>query len=198
MTRRGIHGLVLASLALALSAAGCKKSDTVLFVTVYNGPDADPKMLPYQFYVNVTAGLETHSLDVPKELNPASAITLPTSFTISIDRAHTGPIIVTVNAKALDRSTFAAGTATADHPVIGGQTLIAVELSPTSAPTGPDGGTGGAGTGGGGTGGSGGAGTGGSAGQGGTAAEAGAPDAPQDATDAHDAADGMGLDVAAD
>jgi hypothetical protein len=195
MLRRGLHGLALAALMAALTTAGCKKSDTVLLVEVYAGAEGIP--LPFQFNVTIIAGIDSRQFYVPKAVNAASAISLPTSFTISIDRSHTGPIQLAVDALDMDGLTpLAAGTTMVDHPIIGGQTVVAVELLPTTAPGGPDAGTGGAGSGGTAEAGSGGAGTTGSAGQDGAAgAEAGVSDAPQDATGA---ADGMGLDTAAD
>jgi hypothetical protein len=183
-------GLALAVLVSSLAPAGCKKSDTVLLVEVYAvEPDIQP---PFQFNVTVIAGFEARAILVPETLNPASSITLPTSFTISMDRSHTGPISIRIDAYDEVRTTTAAGSTTQEHPVIGGQTVIAVGLSRVMGPNGPDGGADG------GTSDDGAAGDGGDAQDAAGAAETGASDAPQDVPAAQDVADGMGLDTAAD
>jgi hypothetical protein len=192
MARRRTPVLALAALALSLTVAGCKQSDTVLLIEV----DGDTSILPYQLLVNVGAGMEGRSILVPETLDPAGSITLPASFTISMDRSHMGPITVTVDAFDADKNTIAAGTSKLQHPVIGGQSIIPVTLKFLDEPIPP---TGAGGQGGGGGGGSGGAGSGGQDGaanlDASDAGEAGGSDAPQEA---RDAADGMGLDVATD
>jgi hypothetical protein len=187
MARLRNHALALVALALSLTAAGCKQSDTVLLVEVYG----DTAIVPFQFYVNVTAGMDARSILIPPTLNQASSITLPASFTISMDRSHMGPIVITVDAFDSEKNTIAAGTSSLDHPVIGGQSIIPVTIEALAEPIPP---SGAGGQGGGGSGAAGGGGQDGAAGADATdASEAGGSDAPQDG---QDAADGMGLDVA--
>jgi hypothetical protein len=164
--------LVLLAALAALAPAACKKSDTVLLVEVYGPVDIRPS----QFNVTITAGLDTRAILVPSKLGEAGLISLPASFTISLDQSHTGPVTISVDAYDDTGSTIAFGTTTQDHIVIGGQRLISVELQPALDPGGLDAGSD--------------ARDGGEAGD--DAAEDGASDAPQDEADA------TGLDTAAD
>jgi hypothetical protein len=126
MARRPIHLLALAALALSLTAAGCKQSDTVLLVEVWG--DA-AEIVPVQFLVTIHAGLDTHAIDIPQNFDPANAHPLPQSFTISMDRSLTGPMTITVDAKDQSGTTIASGTTMEEHPVIGGQTVVSVMLT---------------------------------------------------------------------
>jgi hypothetical protein len=191
MRRAQLSVLGFAVTAALMTPGGCKKPDTILLIEIA-GPIS---IKPSQFLVNVNAGFVTRLLEVP--LEPRSKddpIILPTSFSLGLDRSHTGPITVTIDARGDDKSTVGFGTTIQQHIVIGGQTVITVFLMEGMDP-GPDGGAGAGGgggstTGGGGQGGaSGGAGAGGQAGQDGAAGAGG----PGDAAD-----DGMGLDGAAD
>jgi uncharacterized membrane protein YgcG len=165
--RSTLRQLVLLSLALA--AGACKQSDSILYIVV-----AGPKNLgATQFFVNVSAVPETRSFFIPP--TPGDVITLPASFTISLDRSHTAPIIVSIDAHSADNSTVASGTTMQDHINIGGETIIPVMLDENLPPerTG-SGGAGGAGGAGGSAGGGGTSGQGGASGMDGSANVAGA------------------------
>lgn len=184
MARLRIALLVVLALA-ALASGACKKADTVLLVEVYGPVDIRPS----QFNVTVIAGLDSRAFRVPDKSGAAGLISLPASFTISLDQSHTGPIEIRIDAFDETGSTIAFGSTTQDHIVIGGQRLISVELSPALEPPGLDAGR-----------------DGGDAGAASSdasdasdardtaeaPAEAGPSDAPQDE------ADGMGLDAATD
>jgi hypothetical protein len=175
MARLG-HALLLLAALAALSSAACKKSDTVLLVEVYGPIDIRPS----QFNVTITAGLDTRAILVPANLGEAGIISLPASFSISLDQSHTGPITISVDAYDETGSTIAFGSTMQDHIVIGGQRLISVELQPALEPPTLDAGGGDARDGGG----------------------ADTKDAPADTASPSDApqdeADGMDLDAATD
>lgn len=180
---------MLTSLAgLALAPAACKQSDTVLVIFV-----ASPRsVIATQLGVTVTAGIDTRFFLIPPNPEPGNPIAWPCSFTLSLDRAHMGPITVSVDARDAQGSTLAFGTTTMQHIQIGGQTDVTVMLSEALPPDplGADGGTDGAG----GTGGQDGA-----AGAGDGADGAGQGGAAGQDASAQDAPDGeTGLDGATD
>jgi hypothetical protein len=179
---------MLTSLAgLVLAPAACKQSDTVLVIFVA----APRSVIATQLGVTVTAGIDTRFFLIPPNPEPGNPIAWPCSFTLSLDRAHMGPITVSVDARDAQGSTLAFGTTTMQHIQIGGQTDVSVMLAEALPPDGL-GGDGGADGAGGQDGGieDGGGGVDGAAGQGGAAG--------QDAT-VQDAPDGeTGLDGATD
>jgi hypothetical protein len=204
-------GCSLALFGLSLVLGGCKQSDSILLVEV-----AGPATLaPLQLSVTVTADLN----DARNFLVPAmprdvgDPITLPASFTIALDRSHSAPITISIDALGDNGPLNFSGTTKMQHIEIGGQTIIAVMLIEGQPPGGIDGGAdagdagpsdaregGTAGSGGaGGTGGSGGAGgTGGSGGAGGRGGSGGV-DAAAGADGAAGGDEvGMGLDGATD
>ena len=128
MRRRTFHACVLGGLALslALTLSGCKKEDTILLIELY-GP---AHLEPWQFRATIFAN-EARVIELPK---PPQASPLPQSFSLALDRSHTGPI--TVDIRALGENTFeiASGITTQRHIVIGGQTVIAVELTEEMPP----------------------------------------------------------------
>jgi hypothetical protein len=204
--RRTIMGL-FALLALALVPGACKQSDSILLVEVYG-----PAMLdPLQLSVTVTVGVglsEGRNFNVPTMARDMSdPITLPTSFTIALDRSLMAPVQISIDALDATGSPLAGGTTTMQHIEIGGQTDISVMLNDTLPPGSVDGGVdagssdatgqGGA-SGQGGAGGQGGASGQGGGGQAGTGGQSGAGGASgTDAgADGDDAA--MGLDGATD
>jgi hypothetical protein len=135
---------MLTSLAgLALAPAACKQSDTVLVIFVA----APRSVIATQLGVTVTAGIDTRFFLIPPNPEPGDPIAWPCSFTLSLDRAHMGPITVSVDARDAEGSTLAFGTTTMQHVQIGGQTDISVMLSEALPPDGlgEDGGADGAG-----------------------------------------------------
>jgi hypothetical protein len=126
MTRVRTHWGWLAAVALLATTASCAKQETVLLIEVA-GPAS---ITPSQLDVTVTAGLDTRAFMVPPTPEPAgSEITLPASFTISLDSSRMGPITVSIDALDVDQSPVGYGTTMMQHIVIGGQTVIEVMLS---------------------------------------------------------------------
>ena len=188
-----------ALLALVLVPGACKQSDSILLVEVYG-----PAMLdPLQLSVTVTVGVglsEGRNFNVPTMARDMSdPITLPTSFTIALDRSLMAPVTISIQALDATGSPLAAGTTTMQHIEIGGQTDISVMLNDTLPPGTVDGGVDSGSpdaAGQGGAGGQGGAsGQGGAGGQAGTGGQGGASGTDGGA-DGDDAA--MGLDGATD
>ena len=131
---------LLALVGLALGAAGCKPSDSILLVEVA-GPSA---LVPFQFSVTVLAGLDGRNFLVPPAPPPGGAsISLPASFTIALDRARMGPITISIDALDANGSPIGFGTAMQQHFQIGGQTSISVmlvgQLPPDTGDAGADG-----------------------------------------------------------
>jgi hypothetical protein len=132
--RSSFRGVLLASILLATVA--CKQSDSVLFVTVYGQRFQNVITLN----INVGAGTPNVTKFFPVSMStPGEPISWPASFTISLDRSVSGPITISVDAVDAGGTTIASGTTTMQHIEIGGQTDIAVMLSPSET---PDGGTG--------------------------------------------------------
>jgi hypothetical protein len=153
------------SLLALLALSGCKQSDSILLIEVFGPSD----LVPTQLSVTVTAGLDARFFPVPPMPLPGDTIALPASFTIALDRAHAGPITVSID--ALDAQIpLGYGMTMQQHIQIGGQTIIPVMLMHGLPPDSPD------------------------AGQDGAGGQGGAP-SPDAASDAGDA---MGLDGATD
>ena len=97
--------------------------DSILLVEVAG----DLTLMPAQLSVAVTAGGIDHE---PFLVPPApTAISLPTSFTVELDRSITGPVTIAID--ALDAYGYVGGVwrpprRRTSHP--GGQTIIAVTL----------------------------------------------------------------------
>jgi len=135
MTRRRTHRGWLAAVALLATSTSCAKQETVLLIEVA-GPAS---ITPSQFDVMVTAGLDTRAFMVPPVPEPqGSEITLPASFTISLDSSRTGPITVSIDAVDVDQSPVGYGTTMMQHIVLGGQTVLEVMLSDQFPPQGAD------------------------------------------------------------
>jgi hypothetical protein len=141
MRRRTFHMCAAAALAALLAPAGCAKSDTILLITI-SGPRVSARtgldLVPFQFRATITAGIDTKSIDVPREPHPSP---FPQSFSVALDRSHTGPITVSIVALSEFQQEIASGTTTQQHIVIGGQTVISVALTEIEPPDQGDGGT---------------------------------------------------------
>src|SRR5882724_10270300 len=114
VTTIGLCGLV----GLLLASGACKPSDSILLVEVAGAAT----LMPFQFSVTVTAGLDARNFLVP--LAPPAAgqpISLPASFTIALDRSRTGPITVSIDALDASGSPIGFGTTMMQHIQIGGQ-----------------------------------------------------------------------------
>jgi hypothetical protein len=130
MRRRAFHVFALAGLGLVSLAVGCKKADSILLVELY-GPHSTgtPQLRPFQFLVTVSAGggSPPEAFNIPKEPH---ASPLPQSFSLTLDASHTGPVTISVTANGEDGVPIAEGTTTQEHIVIGGETIISVNLVP--------------------------------------------------------------------
>ena len=106
--------------AVALLAA-CEQRGSILLVEVAG----DLALMPAQLSVAVTANGSSRLLVVP----PApTTISLPTSFSVELDRSITGPVTIAIDALDGYGYVVASGATTQSHIASGGQTIIAVTL----------------------------------------------------------------------
>jgi hypothetical protein len=111
----------VAGLAALVFSPACQRDDSFLLVEVAG----DLMLAPVQMRVTVIVGQRSTTLSVPPE--PA-AISLPTSFTVELDRSITGPVIVYVEAFDAVGTLIALGETTQTHINTGGETIVAVTL----------------------------------------------------------------------
>src|SRR6266540_40032 len=142
MRRSTRSGLFFATLvAAAVGIGACHRSDSFLLVEVAS----DIRLMPTQFDVSVQLQKsdQTKYFSVP---TPDSApTTLPTSFSIQLDRSVTGPVTVSVDAYDGMLQFIGTGMTTQDHIKVGDDTIIVVWLTPADGII-PDGGDSDAGT----------------------------------------------------
>ena len=115
--------VVSAIFAALLSPAGCQRDDSFLLVEVAG----DLMLAPAQLRATVIVGYRSTTFFVPPE---PTAISLPTSFTVELDRSITGPVIVIVEALDGAALALASGETTQAHINTGGETIVAVTLGP--------------------------------------------------------------------
>ena len=114
--------MVLAAVAGVASVAACQQADSILLVEV----SGDLTLMPAQLLVTLTAGGQTHA---PILVPPSpTTITLPTSFTVELDRSITGPVTIRVDVFDSMSNVIASGSTTQKYINTGGQTIIAVTL----------------------------------------------------------------------
>jgi hypothetical protein len=120
--------LVALGAVVGLTAlAACQQADSILLVEV----GGDLTLMPAEMQVTVTAGGQTHGpIFVPPSPTP---FTLPTSFTVELDRSITGPVTIAINVFDANGYLVAFGSATQTFIDTGGQTIVAVTLT-TGAP----------------------------------------------------------------
>jgi hypothetical protein len=123
---RGRLSILVAAAGL-LATAACQRDDSILLVEV----SGDLTLVPSQLSVTVTAEGVSHTLSVP---SPPTYISLPTSFTVELDRSITGTVTIAIDALDGNGYVVASGTTTQTHINAGGETIIAVTLV---APTQP-------------------------------------------------------------
>jgi hypothetical protein len=111
----------VAGLAALLFTVACQRDDSFLLVEVAG----DLTLAPAQLRATVIIGQRSATFLVPPE--PA-AISLPTSFTVELDRSITGPVDVIVEALDAVGTLLAQGETTQAHINTGGQTIVAVTL----------------------------------------------------------------------
>lgn len=119
--------LVAVAGVLVAATAACQRDDSILLVEVFG----DLALMPAQLAVTVTANGTSHVLYVP----PApTTISLPTSFSVELDRSITGPVTIAIDALDAEGSVLASGATTQTHINPGGQTIIAVMLGGSVQP----------------------------------------------------------------
>src|SRR4030095_13328760 len=105
-------------LLVAMQAApGCRKPDSILLIEVSSAMT----IRPVQLAVNITAGLDSRRLMIPQV--PGGQLSLPTSFTVELDRSRGGPLTVSIDALDELESIVACGTTVQQHLQVGGQTM---------------------------------------------------------------------------
>ena len=110
-----------------LAAAACQRDDSILLVTVAG----DVTIMPAQLFVIVQAGGKMKEFLVPPT---PTAITLPTSFTVELDRSITGPVTIAIDARDVYGYSLATGTTTQAHINTGGQTIMTVMIESGAPP----------------------------------------------------------------
>ena len=109
-------------------SAACQRDDSILLVEVAGDLDAD-------------AGAAVGDGDGGRPIARAAwcrptptTISLPTSFTVELDRSITGPVTIAIDALDGDGYVVASGATTQTHINTGGQTIIAVTLGSAVQP----------------------------------------------------------------
>jgi len=115
--------VVSAIVAALLAPAGCQRDDSFLLVEVAG----DLMLAPAQLRTTVIVGYRSSTFFVPPE---PTAISLPTSFTVELDRSITGPVTVIVEALDAYSLAIAQGETTQAHINTGGETIVVVTLGP--------------------------------------------------------------------
>lgn len=106
---------------LLLSTAACQRDDSFLLVEVAG----DLTLAPAQLRATVGVGLRSSTFLVPPE---PTVISLPTSFTVELDRSITGPVTVIVDALDAYGLVLAQGETSQAHINPGGHTIVVVTL----------------------------------------------------------------------
>jgi hypothetical protein len=110
----------------AVGAVSCHRADSVLLVEVAG----DTMLQVAQLRATITVGTTTRMLTVPA--TPA-AITLPTSFSVELDRSLTGPVTVSIDAYDTTTALVGSGQTTQEFINVGGDTIVVVTLGTTAA-----------------------------------------------------------------
>jgi hypothetical protein len=106
---------------LAAATLACQRDDSILLVEVAG----DLALMPAQLSVTVTANGSSRLFVVPPE---PTTISLPTSFSVELDRSITGPVTISIDALDAGGSVLDSGATTQTHINTGGQTIVAVML----------------------------------------------------------------------
>jgi hypothetical protein len=113
--------LVAVATVLAAATAACQRDDSILLVEVAG----DLTLTAAQLTVTVTANGSSRLLVVPPK---PTTISLPTSFSVELDRSITGPVSIAIDAVDDAGYVLASGATTQTHINTGGETIIAVIL----------------------------------------------------------------------
>jgi len=120
-----LSGLVAAAGLLALGA--CQRDDSILLVEVAG----DVTLTLAQLAVTVAADRESRGLLVPPE---PTTITLPSSFTVELDRSITGPVTIAIDGFDANGYIVGSGATTQTHINTGGQTIMTVTIGSGAPP----------------------------------------------------------------
>lgn len=104
-----------------LSPIACQRDDSFLLVEVAG----DLALAPAQLRATVIVGPASTTFLVPPE---PTTISLPTSFTVELDRSITGSVTVIVEALDGAGTLIAQGETTQAHINAGGDTIVVVTL----------------------------------------------------------------------
>jgi len=119
-------------LGLAGPVASCSNPKTIVFVKVQGTTTGI-----FQLAVKVRAGMLSTEIFVPG--TPDQPITLPTDFTIEMDRSRQGVLNLVINARDQANVVIATGSASLSTIVVGERNDITVTLGAIMPPP-PDGG----------------------------------------------------------
>ena len=101
------------------ATAACQRDDSILLVEVAG----DLTLMPAQLSVTVTASGTSRVLLVPPT---PTTISLPTSFSVELDRSITGPVTIAIDALDDGGNVLDSAATTQTHINAGGQTIITV------------------------------------------------------------------------
>jgi hypothetical protein len=110
-----------------LALGGCQRDDSILLVAVAG----DVTLTLSQLAVTVTADGTSRGLLVPQD---PTTITLPTSFTVELDRSITGPVTIAIDAFDANGYIVGSGSTTQTHINAGGQTIMTVTIDSGAPP----------------------------------------------------------------
>ena len=114
--------VAVVAVAGVLAAAACQRDDSILLVEVAG----DLTLMPVQLSVTVTAAGTYRAFLVPPT---PTTISLPTSFTVELDRSITGPVTIAIDAFDGGGYIVASGATTQTHISPGGQTIVTVTIA---------------------------------------------------------------------
>jgi hypothetical protein len=122
-----VQGLWFCALmGAATLLAGCSTSTTVVLVSVSGQVEGIAQLV-----VKLSAGGLDTIIYVPEMPAP---LTLPTDFTIEMDRSRKGEVRIDINAKDSDAQVVASGSAIIADVVVGETNEISIELIATMPP----------------------------------------------------------------
>ena len=110
------------AVAGVLAGAACQRDDSILLVEVAG----DLTLMPSQLSVTVAAAGMSRAFLVPPT---PTTISLPSSFTVELDRSITGPVTIAIDALDGGGYIVASGATTQTHISPGGQTVVTVTIA---------------------------------------------------------------------
>ena len=119
--------LVAVAGVLATATTACQRDDSILLVEVAG----DLTLTPAQLSVTVT---RERLIPRPRGPPAPTTISLPTSFSVELDRSITGPVTIAIDALDDGGNVLDSGATTQTHINTGGETIIAVMLGASVQP----------------------------------------------------------------